>query len=156
MPIFLLLAVLLLAGGVAVGKVIGKSPSIIRSTEELEPGFRARFIAFVLAAKARGTPLVVAETYRAPERQAWLYGSSRASYLYNGVEYGKPDGPWLTDRSPEHPSEHQKRQAADTIPGVKWNGDDEFRAYMMALVPLAKSFGLKNLGAKDAGHWENA
>lgn len=157
MPVFFLVAALLLLGGVATAKVVkGLSPKIVRSLDELDPAFRKRFEAFLSAAKASGKPLIVAETWRSPARQAWLYGSGRASYLYEGFEYGRPGESWLTDRDPLHPSEHQKRLAADTIPGLKWKGDDEFRAYMMALVPLAKTFGLKNLGAKDAGHWENA
>ena len=158
MPLFLFLAAVILLGSVTVAK-LGGTPKIERSLQTLESGFRTRFIRFLGAAADQGKPLLVSETRRTPERQAWLYGSGRPTYVYKGVKYGRP-GPWLTDRSPENPSEHQKDEAADTIPhpssGVKADSVDAV-AYLRSLEPLAKTFGLKNLPSKqDYGHWENA
>lgn len=134
------------------------APTVNRSLGALEPEFRARFEGFLSSAHAAGLPLIVSETRRTPERQAWLYGSSRASYVYKGVEYGHP-GPWLTNRTPETRSKHQDGLAVDVIPhpSVARAESSEAIAVMKTLEPIAKEHGLKNLASiGDYGHWENA
>jgi len=172
MPLFFLVVGLVLLGGVATAKVFTSIPKASRDMSQLNPSFRDRAEKFLAAARAAGLPLIVTETFRTPERQAYLYGSGRPGYEFEGIVYGRP-GPILTQRSPaSQPSEHQKRnpdgtpgaKAIDTIPdpknsrmpGVKADSKDAV-TYLRMLEPLAAEYGLKNLPSiNDYGHWENA
>lgn len=72
--------------------VIKKSPkylsiSQVRDINLLEPGFRAKVLAFIADAKVLGHDLFVAETYRSNERQMHLFKQHLTKLRHVGVHH---------------------------------------------------------------------
>lgn len=118
-------------------------PSVVRELSALAPDFREKLSGFLIDANAAGTALRVIETARTADRQAWLYAQGRT----------RP-GAIVTNARPGT-SRHELGRAADTWPVGLTFDDPSVSSRLVALAPLAKRWGLKNL-SEDYGHWEDA
>jgi LAS superfamily LD-carboxypeptidase LdcB len=79
-------------------------PKQNRDMDALHADYRTRLDRFLADAKAKGFRVLVYETYRTPERQAWLYSQGRP-----GPHAGRPQVTWTLD------SLHRYGLAADMV-----------------------------------------
>ena len=95
-------------------------PPVDRSRQQLAPGFVTKLDAFLADMANRGHQTVIAETFRTPERQEWLYGFGR--------EYD--DGRGIVTRAESAgTSYHGYGLAADCVDALKaWDASDEYWA----------------------------
>lgn len=98
-----------------------------RDLNHLHPAFRAPFEGWLAAVRAAGLAVLVIETFRTPERQAYLYGQGRTNvpYARSGAQVT-----WTLD------SLHRYGLAADVCPVVggvlSWNITDYQRMHRVA------------------------
>lgn len=113
---------------------------INRDTNLLAPIFRDKVLAAIALAKKEGYEIGIFEGYRSPTRQDHLFSQGRSTP-------GK-----IVTKAKAYQSAHQFGLACDIAFYFKsWTWDNQ---PFDKLVPIFTSFGLKNGGKNDIGHYE--
>lgn len=122
----------------------GAEPKPVHTFEGFPPLAVERFTALECEMRASGHPAARVETYRSPERQAFLYKIGRELRLPDGRGEG---GKTVTNAAHGGTSFHFYRLAVDYCP-TSWNWED--RVFFRTLRDVANRLGL--LSGSDWNH----
>jgi peptidoglycan L-alanyl-D-glutamate endopeptidase CwlK len=123
--------------------------SITNMKDGIHPIVKENALELIKRAYEENIYIQITSGYRSMEEQAALYGQGRESYIYNGIEYGDPSKPIVTNAKPGD-SNHNFGLAIDFVlvsedgNRALWEVNDRWRR--------VAEIG-KELGFKWGGDW---